>query len=1381
MEAADGLNDSRVIVACADPYGLFDQVAPLLQARFPIANLHWKSRNRPARSIDELEVLLKKEEPYNGGTASSTRKHQIPGLRQSPYVKVLLVRCDDRDFYRTSVRKSTKEWVKGLEISTSGKTVVKGQERHDAYEYLIVHVVLPDTPVAAQLKSSKNIPTEAFESTDSLDNKSKWTGKSPSTVFDKLRADFHSTSKAPFERVVQIRLSAPGGPNSALSAADIEGQWQDLIEKLKSAILQSFDARVAQYEEDIREREGQRHLPGWNFCTYFILKEGLAHGFKNVGLLQDALAVYEELDLELDLVVQDQLTSPDNSSGSSLLPYSPDLKRIIREALSDNGETNSVGGVGKSSNGLESWLSMEANNLPWRLDRKDYQAMILTNQISLLDFRTYLFIRKVQILLRRANVVEVVSGGRVVNKRSGAKWDADILSDVCERSISFMHTSARTLRRDLLSAWGGHESSSDTQNKNQHIIIKNIVASWKWSAMLQTLSDCQIISTLTSNDKSKFSGAAQDGVTNENKQYQDTREHCHSSSVTTDSSQTSAGTKLSHESVTNGFFTGIRVAKGKRDNLIFWSGEILYILSTILVQLTTDVNRSSEAQGSWLLRVIEESKMTVDAGSVPLSGVLSPSLRWCLRDGDALFTAHTTLLHGAHQCYLACGRVRICRQLARTLACLDSHKGDHVAAAKWFDQIDDMLHAVPQVQSDIDALELYARCLRAASRYADAASALGLVFRAPKRLLIQSDVVLRAWHALVEVATLVDIVEVAWDSLFILESVDRYVSFGEGGDSFKLVLRLRTLCPLKISMPGCVSLRLCNVQSSMPATIDLVFQGQVEVSDTLSNIVVSSSTFTQGWFEIATVSVELGHLRLQHDLRPRKREPLSGDDEKGDYPEAVVVDDRKVLLYPSDNAPWIEALHAPEVDLTKKRSIWIKISWHSTCEEVMLKIKPSTAGCRLDIQATTLVQGTPELCRTELSESGQIILLGNTTDTALTTLAIPYSVDHAAIPTISISTELTYKRAGQECKSLQELSILVALPLSVNVQESFQKDLCFSTFSFAPSFIAPVIIHQCETVDSEDVIVDAPSEWSHSMEVYTRSTATWPVRIRKRNQAASEVNRFLLTVEYSCMDEAVQQSITSRFREDIEHSEYSFAVRPLMRHLTSQMQELLTEPSLESATMMREIVMFSSDTLNWADLLQGLSPSCRHGLAQWLSKWHQANESMSMNIELAPVRRLSLRVDVPQPQVIITAALQPQKPVFILGEPMSAILRISVICSGQTKFDVTVEILNQGDTWTIGGAQKASLTTHQGDYTGTVFLVAHRLGSLVLPALGVRCVNAAQRNEQVRFEVHDATAAKTVFVQSNVVSTTLAFGSSEDNESSNSHWIVSTEHGDQAC
>jgi len=48
--------------------------------------------------------------------------------------------------------------------------------------------------------------------------------------------------------------------------------WGEFGNKVKDCLMFAFDASVHQRKEEVRRSESQRQMPGWNFCTFFILK-----------------------------------------------------------------------------------------------------------------------------------------------------------------------------------------------------------------------------------------------------------------------------------------------------------------------------------------------------------------------------------------------------------------------------------------------------------------------------------------------------------------------------------------------------------------------------------------------------------------------------------------------------------------------------------------------------------------------------------------------------------------------------------------------------------------------------------------------------------------------------------------------------------------------------------------------------------------------------------------------------------------------------------------------------------------------------------------------------------------------------------------------------
>jgi hypothetical protein len=465
-----------------------------LAARLPLRNLHWKAPTRPLRSIDSLHIDLTPSggsaqipetattglAPPQGATAPARsteeifrqpvkekeRRHQIPGLRQTPYLKVYLLRCDDSDTYKSTARKQVRDWVKEntppSQSSTSSTT-----ENHDAHEWMIIHVVIPDTPAASQPRGSSSSTTGEKEKTAAT---SRW-ARGTTTLLEKLRADFNISSKTAPDRVSQIRvqkervpphlLPAPAPVNSpsiAESPQEQERAWADVIAKFKILILLSFDLRVSQYEENIRKNEEKRSFPGWNFNTFFMLKEGLARGFESVGLVEDALLGYDELSVGLDTVIRDQ--AKDEAQGSVIMRHSEDLYTKAREIL-EQSQTD-----GDASQDSKSHLH---DDQPISVRKKDYRDLILGNKISIFDFRSYVFARQMSLLLRLGNSQSARSDlaaklqphpqQRTVDDsniglRSGQQTnnteDLFSLSELCSRALNFITFAARLLREDLI-------------------------------------------------------------------------------------------------------------------------------------------------------------------------------------------------------------------------------------------------------------------------------------------------------------------------------------------------------------------------------------------------------------------------------------------------------------------------------------------------------------------------------------------------------------------------------------------------------------------------------------------------------------------------------------------------------------------------------------------------------------------------------------------------------------------------------------------------------------------------------------------------------------------------------------------------------------------
>ena len=379
---------------------------------------------------------------------------------------------------------------------SQSSTSLNKQDNHDAFEWLIIHIL----PVSADQDTSRpsSVPRTGSEQRPSS---SRWPSRTSSSVIGKLRADFNASSKNAVDRVAQVQVAERPEEDSRRGheqSQDDRDGWEDLVAKIKYLILASFDLRVNQYEEDIREKEIQRNLPGWNFNTFFVLKEGLARGFESVGLTDDALTGYHELAAGLNTIVDGQLGGDTAEQQAALFSdYTEDFVQAFKQAERCSKSTQ------------RSWQEkpqlVDLGACILNTDRKPFRDLILANKISSFDFQTYVFARQVSLLLRLADATVqphspnsdamFESGSDFLHADVGSRFlkpngedleDLIILAEVAQLASTFINSIVTTIRNDIRS---GIRASDDGQEGNESTprivrdeIVENLVASWIFSA-----------------------------------------------------------------------------------------------------------------------------------------------------------------------------------------------------------------------------------------------------------------------------------------------------------------------------------------------------------------------------------------------------------------------------------------------------------------------------------------------------------------------------------------------------------------------------------------------------------------------------------------------------------------------------------------------------------------------------------------------------------------------------------------------------------------------------------------------------------------------------------------------------------------------------------
>lgn len=585
------------------------------------------------------------------------------------------------------------------------------QEKHDAFEWLILHVV------------------QDGDGTEKAASSSKW-GRTTTTVLEKIKADFNGASKTAVDRVAQLRIPKPGSAQKPLELAD---QIEDFVDKTKNAILTSFDLRVAQYEEDIKEKDSQRSLPGWNFCTFFILKEGLARGFENVGLFEDALLGYDELAVGLDTAINEQLEGSSEQHGSAFLMFSKDWQDKAKAAL----ESKDSFHQDENEDEPVPIPDLDAQDYPIDSSRKTYRDMILASDISIFDFRTYLYSRQITLLLRAARAPSLLNSEPDVSQKSAKvpkkPEDMLLLSEICERSTEFISLAARTLRYDL------ETGLAEVDNPAKPDVINNLVSSWAYAAAQQILSLTYTATLVLPESSLQTISKAIDGTASAEAKSDLPRRS--SSLVTphatrparsnTESGSPDAITSIHSRSSNDAPKLAPPITpKTGSEQLASGRGELCLMARRELEEIAGRCGWKEKWNNLDLLfddKDADMDEVSLDDDETPkpsdesrsaptLSGVELPSLTAALRSRKSFRLHYEALTDSMYRHHITANRTYSAQMALADMALLRFRQSDYGVAASYFHQITPFYGSKRWIVLEGVMLELYARCLRELKR-----------------------------------------------------------------------------------------------------------------------------------------------------------------------------------------------------------------------------------------------------------------------------------------------------------------------------------------------------------------------------------------------------------------------------------------------------------------------------------------------------------------------------------------------------------------------------------------------------------------------------------------------------------------------------------------
>ncbi|KAH8382030.1 hypothetical protein KR009_001512, partial [Drosophila setifemur] len=183
------------------------------------------------------------------------------------------------------------------------------------------------------------------------------------TVLDKIRLDFGTKND---DRCISVLNPAKFEQKSTES-------FRCLVQRIRFLMLTSYNRNIVKYEELIRSKREKRNHEGWDFRQYFFMQEDLALIFEKLELPTEALIQYDELDA------------------------------MFSQFVTHTG-----------LNEKQQWLSHFRRPLDAfhgiclsRPDKFEMREKIRNEDVSLLEYRNYLFERQAYLLLTSNDIPEI--------------------------------------------------------------------------------------------------------------------------------------------------------------------------------------------------------------------------------------------------------------------------------------------------------------------------------------------------------------------------------------------------------------------------------------------------------------------------------------------------------------------------------------------------------------------------------------------------------------------------------------------------------------------------------------------------------------------------------------------------------------------------------------------------------------------------------------------------------------------------------------------------------------------------------------------------------------------------------------------------------------
>jgi trafficking protein particle complex subunit 10 len=316
-----------------------------------------------------------------------------------------------------------------------------------------------------------------------------------------------------------------------------------------------------------------------------------------------------------------------------------------------------------------------------------------------------------------------------------------------------------------------------------------------------------------------------------------------------------------------------------------------------------------------------------------------------------------------------------------------------------------------------------------------------------------------------------------------------------------------------------------------------------------------------------------------------------------------------IWCYPPSNGLEARIASPRYINLDELRTLEVELgSGWNTIAQGVLRVRPATAGLRLQISDTSVIAG--DLAITANHDSGNIEFADLSPDSVVR-LRIPYTVEENQ-NMLSARLEVVYETVNGRFTYSSTNTIVSTLPVSVNVQDIFKDDVLFSRFTVSPAMLVPLQLLGCSIPSSDFYQVESSIKGPIAFDVFPKQPASILYRIQQRKglRGRTDLKRSLrLTVEFTCLDEECLMVVKRNFTAAIEQSKFRHLSKLLCPYIVDAFRTQLSTSDMETIGLVKEVEMLPYESAQWETVLASLGEPLRSDIQVWLMQWHQVSST----------------------------------------------------------------------------------------------------------------------------------------------------------------------------